>query len=130
MKLTTQVRDLPWTGAGPAARVVYEQAKKAGHERHGDWFKLGLVLYDGGQHTEALDAFQTAAKLAESKAPALVWQGHMLDLLGRREDALRAYREALAQWPAGLVQRHDQWKLEIDRAWVEERLQKPFAGRF
>jgi hypothetical protein len=27
-----------------------------------------------------------------------VWQGHLLDLLGRRSEALRSYRRALEDW--------------------------------
>jgi hypothetical protein len=59
---------------------------------------------------------------------AIVWQGHLFDLLGRREDALRCYRQALAQGFTGPM-RHDQYNMVIDRKWVEERLAMPFTRK-
>jgi hypothetical protein len=57
---------------------------------------------------------------------ALVWQGHIMDLLGRRNDALLFYRRAL-DMDAGGQMLHDQYGLTVDRAWVKKRLQTPFV---
>jgi hypothetical protein len=55
------------------------------------WVRLGMTLYDGAYNTEALDAFaclESASGDATLRFMALVWQGHLLDLAGRRTDAL------------------------------------------
>jgi tetratricopeptide (TPR) repeat protein len=57
---------------------------------------------------------------------ALGWRGLLADLRGRRAEALGFYRAALAIAPDRPL-RHDQYKITMDRAWVEERLKKPFA---
>src|ERR1017187_4545321 len=75
----------------------------------------------------------TSQKLSRAKAPgwrffALVWEGHLLDLLGRRTDAVAAYQEA-QKAPGTPSMRHDQYGLVIDKKWVEERLKTPFERR-
>ena len=134
MELALRIRELEYGSGKPGlVKDLYERAKKAGITREQDWTRLGLLLYETAQYTEALDAFQTVAREAGSSgyaAPlAAVWQGHVLDLLGRREEALAAYREALKKWPADFVLRHDQWGMKIDRKWVEDRQAIPFAGK-
>jgi hypothetical protein len=59
------------------------------------------------------------------KFAALVWEGHLLDLLGRRTEAVAAYQEAL-KIPGQPSMRHDQYGMTIDKKWVEERLKTPF----
>ena len=49
----------------------------------------------------------------------------ILDILGKRDDALERYRKALANDTGGSMQ-HSQYNLVIDRAWVEQRLATPF----
>jgi hypothetical protein len=49
----------------------------------------------------------------------------MLDLLGRRPEAIQKYHAALAV-PGTPQIRHDQYKMKIDKAWVEDRLKTPF----
>jgi hypothetical protein len=55
------------------------------------WGKLGLMLYDGRYYPEALAVMTRVAGVAGSDSDwrfaALVWQGHLLDLLGRRSVA-------------------------------------------
>jgi hypothetical protein len=51
-----------------------------------------------------------------------------LDLLGRRPEALVRYQEAL-KLPGSPKIRHDQYKLVIDKQWVEERLKTPFERK-
>jgi len=93
------------------------------------WFKLGLLLYDSRYDRESLEAFKKAAALEKTGVYAFasrVWQGHMNDLLGDREAALACYGEALKIDP-GTAMKHGQWRMTIDRAWVEARLIAPFA---
>lgn len=51
--------------------------------------------------------------------------GHLKDLLGEREDAIRYYRLALTL-DTGQTMQHSQYNMSIDRAWIEERLKIPF----
>jgi len=59
---------------------------------------------------------------------ATVWQGHLLDLLGRRAEAVARYQDALKQ-AAAPTMRHDQYKMVINRQWVEERAKTPFERK-
>jgi hypothetical protein len=80
-------------------------------------------------YTEAVDSFRRMAELSttpEQLGPALVWQGHILDLTNRRDEALALYRRANALWIDQMNVRHDQWKMRIDRAWIEQRIATPF----
>jgi hypothetical protein len=124
------IEQLPWTGAGDSALTAYELAKEAGLGPPALWFKLGLALYDGAHYEEAAKAFESAGA-AEAEPGvcgfgAAVWQGHILDILGRRDEALRFYRSAL-EVASGHALQHSQYGIIIDRAWVEERLKTPFA---
>ncbi len=127
--LTDFVDGLDWSGEGATALEVYRKTAGLEIADGGFWFKLGLLLFDGGARKEALDAFtRTAALEAEGATgfAARVWQGHMHDLLGHRDAALACYRDALKA-EAGDAMRHSQWGLTIDRAWVEERIATPFT---
>jgi hypothetical protein len=122
---------LPWTGAGAAAVKVYDEAVNAGIEDAGAWRRLGMLLYDGRFYEQSLDAFTRSAKIGQPamlRANAIVRQGLILDLLSRRDEALARYREALA---LGLERpvRHDQYKIVVDRAFVEGLLKEPFARK-
>jgi len=59
---------------------------------------------------------------------ALVWQGHLLDLMGRRAEAVTQYQEAL-KVPGAPKMQHSQYNLTIDKPWVEERLKTPFERK-
>jgi beta-lactamase regulating signal transducer with metallopeptidase domain/tetratricopeptide (TPR) repeat protein len=130
-ELVRKIRALPWRGAGNAAVAAFDAARQpAGQLADGRlWLKLGLALYDGRYYAQALEAFRAAAENSRDNPTncfgALVWQGHMLDLLHRRDEALQLYKEALAITGYETL-RHDQYGMKIDRAWVEERLRTPF----
>lgn len=123
-----RVRALPWSGAGPAALDLYRLALKRDSEEPNTWLKLGLALYDGASYAEALDAFarlESASSESALRFTSLVWQGHLLDLTGRRADAVAKYRAALAI-EGNPTMRHDQYGMVINKKWVEERLETPF----
>jgi hypothetical protein len=128
--VSSRIGQLPWSGAGRAAVAVYRDAVKVKLESGSAWGKLGLTLYDGRHYDEALSAMQEAARLDTGlwRLGAMVWQGHLLDLLGRREEARRCYREALDGGFAGPIQ-HGQYDMVLDRKWVEERLVAPFTRK-
>jgi len=115
-------------GPDPEAPCLYGLARDAKLEGGEVWLPLAWALYDGRHYAEALDAFARLQTAPENdwKFMSFVWQGHMLDLLGRRKEAIEKYQAALAV-PGTPQIPHDQYKMKIDKAWVEERLKTPFT---
>ncbi|MBW7864276.1 MAG: sigma-70 family RNA polymerase sigma factor [Candidatus Hydrogenedentes bacterium] len=76
--------------------------------------KTGFALYDMERYAEALDLFLRLEEKADDdplyQSVAVIWQGHMLDLLGRRQEALAAYAKAANMAVTDTV-RHDQFGL-------------------
>jgi len=127
----TMVQALPWTGAGKQALSAFEAAKSGELSDMQLWVKLGMTLYDGGLYPQALEAFRQCERSEPGTSAhfiGIVWQGHILDLMGRREEAIRYYRAAL-QASDGQSVSHDQYHLLIDRAWVEKRIEEPFRRK-
>ncbi len=124
-ELSKRTDQMEWTGVGKQALDLFHKAQELNSADFNVWKKLGLTLYDGEYYSEALEAFERAAKLTEGQAWVIVWQGHILDILGRREEALQRYREALERGE-GINSQHDQYHMRINREWVEERLKTPF----
>jgi hypothetical protein len=131
-ELTKKISLLPWSGAGKEALTVFRKAQELQPKGEDTWFKLGLMLYDGAYYQQALEAFKRTVAVSgdssNAKFGALVWQGHIFDILGQREDALQKYRSALAI-EAGQELMHGQYDIVINRKWVEERTQKPFQRK-
>lgn len=131
-ELTRMVERFPWTGGGKEVLSAFSRALELMPTDEGLWFKLGMLLYDGGRYAEALKAFQRTAEVAGDSSNylfgALVWQGHMYDLLGRRDEAVREYNLALGK-ANGQEMHHSQYDMVVDRKWVEERLKHPFTRR-
>ena len=125
--VTAKIQSLPWAGAGAAALQVYRQAGQVKIEDVGTRGKLALMLYDGRYYQEALEVVKSLEQ-GDWRFFALVWEGHLLDLLGRRTDAVAAYQEAL-KMPGTPSMRHDQYGLVIDKKWLAERLKTPFERR-
>lgn len=126
-KFIAKVRQMPSTGAGAAALELFRQAGELKIDDTGIRFKLALLLYDGKYYQESLDLMGQLEK-DDWRFSALVWQGHLLDLLGRREQAMARYQEAL-KVPGSPNMQHNQYSMTIDKAWVEERLKTPFERR-
>ncbi|MCK4657728.1 MAG: hypothetical protein KAT85_11870, partial [candidate division Zixibacteria bacterium] len=94
------------------------------------WKKLGVALYDGKYYEEAVVAFRRSTELLENEGSpytfvAYVWQGHVLDILGRREQAILSYEEALRR-DTGRTSEYSQYNMKIDQQWIRERLDEPF----
>lgn len=87
------------------------------------FLKLGFALYDAKRYQDALAVFQRMEQTRDASGVALAWQGHMLDLLGRRQEAVAAYKKASSQ---GLGMRHDQYGLMLSGDYIKQRLQTPF----
>jgi len=113
---------------GGMAIDLFHKAQEINSADFHVWKKLGLTLYDGEYYPEALEAFQRAAELTKGGAWVIVWQGHILDILGRREEAVQRYREAL-EIGEGINSTHDQYHMKISRQWVEDRLKTPYRRK-
>ena len=86
--------------------------------------KLGMALYEVGHYADALKVFEKMEKTPGSEGVGLVWQGHILDLLGRREEAITAYRKADGY---EFEIRHDQYGLVLDKSYIQARIETPFV---
>lgn len=122
-----KIQSLPWTGSGAAALELYKQAQQVKLTDGNSRWRLGLLLYDGRYYAEALEIMKSLED-SQSRFFALVWEGQLLDLLGRRTEAISAYQAALKE-PGTPTMRHDQWGLIIDKKWAQERLQTPFERK-
>jgi hypothetical protein len=118
------------------ARQLFAWAQACGLHAVLLWEKLGLALYDGaatprcarGARAESLEAFHQAAEQSLDdtwRIGGWVWQGHLLDLLGRRDEALTWYQKAQAAGFDGSIH-HDQYGIVLDAGWIEARLRAPF----
>ncbi len=93
------------------------------------WYRLGSQLYDADRLPEALDCF---AKIDGLEADRLIryaargWRGLIEDLRGNRDAALERYKEALQIDPGETMNLSGQ-RIQINRRWLETRLQKPFV---
>ena len=126
--LVRKIIRMKLTDSGEDALRLMPRARELRLTGSRPWRRLGLMLYDARHYTESLECFQKAVETTADKDyrfMALVWQGQLLDLMGQREAALEAYKAAQATGSQQVV-RHDQYRLQIDQRWVQERLQTPF----
>ncbi len=131
-ELAKAIQNLPWVGAGKKALDIFNKARDRNLLSPGSWFKLGLTLYDGEYYKEALEAFR-GVETQEQDDPlrafaAIVWQGHLLDLLGQRDKALKCYNESLKK-SVKREMRHDQYGIRLNKEWVQKRLKEPFRRK-
>lgn len=91
--------------------------------------RLGFALYDVERYPDALTVFRELEKReniagVSVKSIALVWQGHMLDLLGRRREALAAYGQVAGQ---DLHMQHDEYGIHLTKEYIQQRIKHPFV---
>ena len=96
-----------------------------------DVLRSGMALYDVGRYDEALTVFRHMAEVASPEGIdvpiAMVWEGQMLDLLGRRQEAVNVY-ESVAAMNVDSEIRHDQFGMDYKPSdYARERMQQPFA---
>jgi hypothetical protein len=94
------------------------------------WGQLGRKLYDWELYEEALAVFGRRAEMLEEMESEWVvsaygWQGLLLDLLGRREEAVVAYEKAL-ETETDREFSYNGDPVTIQRAWLQERLKTAF----
>ena len=112
-----------------AAPDVYAAVKNEAIMAAEIWYRLGVALYGAGRLGEAADCFARIDSLEGDpswKYGARAWLGILADLEGRRAAAVAHYRSALTIDPGQTVT-NDQFKITMDRAWLEERLKTPFT---
>lgn len=125
------VGSLNWKREGKTPFLIYEKTKGLNIDSRDFWFKLGMLLFDSGYYPEAFAAMENVPREGTSKLmifAAYTWMGHLKDLLGEREVALRYYRLALDH-DTGDAMTHSQFGMKIDRAWVEKRIAVPFTWK-
>lgn len=92
--------------------------------------RTGFALYDVERYAEALAVFERLetkfGDRPETKAMGLIWQGHMLDLMGKRAEALGRYQKA-AEMNLADTWSHGQYGLSYELSpYARERLKTPF----
>jgi pimeloyl-ACP methyl ester carboxylesterase len=95
--------------------------------------RVGFALYDNRRFDDALVVFSKLEQLAVDEASetdaamALIWQGHVLDLMDRRNEAIARYQQVAAMDLSDSTQ-HDQYEMAyILSPYAEERTQAPFT---
>jgi proline iminopeptidase len=96
--------------------------------------KAGFALYDAKRYEEALEVFRKMSVCSRDKrlflASSIIWQGHMLDLLGRRQQAITVYEKAV-RMNVNDSWRHDQYHFNYMEKGVSEyaaeRIKTPFT---
>jgi tetratricopeptide (TPR) repeat protein len=109
--------------------LVYQAIKDQDIKNGRIWHKLGTDLFGAGRYAESFGCFEKLAHLEAGgfeKFLTLGWMGLLKDVMGKRAEALKYYAEAL-QFDTGGTMRYDQFRIQMDRKWVEERLKKPFS---
>jgi proline iminopeptidase len=111
--------------------MLYQQAIAHNSEDVELWQQLLWAFYWDERHTEkALEALWRYEMLAKTQAPKelqkyghciKVWRGQLLDLLGRRAEAVKCYQEVLRDFKG--INDHC---CDVDRKWLEERVKTPF----
>jgi len=123
-ELSDKVQELPYSSAWNQGLKLY-----TGLQDHSSWFKLGMVIFEGGYLEESFSCFQ---KVRELDAPemynfmAVTWQGNVRDAQGRRDEAVKYYHRALELSEGKRAIRHDQFGIQTSREWIEQRLKSPF----
>ncbi len=97
--------------------------------------KVGYALYDHEEYEESLIIFQRLLEIAQNigegqeipQFVGLIWQGHTLDLLNRREEAVSCYSSAAAMNLEG-GWFHPQFGLNYDfTPYATQRMTTPFT---
>ncbi len=128
-ELPSKVRNLPYNGKWDEGMELYKMALESDVQDYQIWFKLGMVIFEGGYLDESFICFE---KLIELKAPldyifmAKTWFGNIRDAQGRREEAVEFYKIALDAAPDDSGWRHDQFGIQSNREWIENRIKTPY----
>lgn len=95
------------------------------------YLRLGFAQYDMKQYDEALFIFEQIPNKFESdvltKYIAIIWQGHILDLLGKRDLAIQKYK-IIAELNSNETVQHSQYGLSYElSSYAKKRIETPFT---
>jgi proline iminopeptidase len=100
-----------------------------------DFLRTGFAFYDLENYQEALfvfehmQAFAEAHKDVDNKALSLIWQGHMLDLMGKRDQAISRYQQ-VKEMNTDKSWMHAQYGMKYQLSpYAAERLKTPFKRK-
>ena len=128
-ELINEISAIPY-GGGYSEEIIkcYQKAVENKILDANTWFTLGLKLFADGHNDEAYNSFSNATDSTFALSFAsLVWMGHLKDLMNQRSEAVALYQKALNVYPGFPIQ-HDNWKIVIDKVWIEEKIKVPFKG--
>ena len=126
-------KGLGW-GLGSAKKIVEmvsaEWLEKLTEPQY--FLRTGFAFYDLSKYPEALTVFEKMQALSEKKgdmadtAVSLIWQGHILDLMGKRDLAIARYQKA-ADMNLNQPYMHGQYNLQYRLSpYALERTKTPF----
>ena len=127
-ELPGRIRGLPYNGAWDDGLELYHMAVEHDVPDHNTWFKLGMVIFEGGYLEESLECFNRVYEMdtdIEYDYMALAWMGNIQDAQGNREEAVKFYQRAL-DTGVKLAMRHDQFGIQSSPEWIEARLEEPY----
>jgi tetratricopeptide (TPR) repeat protein len=115
--------------------IVSKYSQEWLHQIADPWVlcKTGMALYDMERYEDALAAFEKMGQEADEnrvrQATALIWQGHMLDLLDRRDEAISRYQKVVdMDTKQEIYMRHDQFGLAYHPSpYASKRINTPFT---
>jgi len=94
--------------------------------------KIGFALYDFEKYEDALLFFEKMEATAKREndvqyeAIAMIWQGHMLDLIGKREEAVYRYKKVV-DMNLDFTPSHGQYGMRYNLTpYAKERIKTPF----
>lgn len=113
---------------------IYDQVLRENTTEYSVWNSLANYFINSKRYYEkCLTAFQKMDACESKSDPKnwaqavhcyKAWQGHMLDLLGRRDEAISCYQEAMKTCEGN---EYMAYYIKIDRKWLQERLKTPFT---
>jgi len=133
-----------WNKAGHEVIQLYDEFVRKNVGSSSSWFTLGIKLVGGGYWEQAFDSFGRCGKLSGQKidpdyVSSLIWQGHIYDVWGKREQAVSKYETAMEfldqfrnsrivhDFENYVFMRHDQWGIKLSYKWVKGRIEEPFT---
>ncbi|MCI0496108.1 alpha/beta hydrolase, partial [candidate division KSB1 bacterium] len=126
-----KIRQVSW-GLFSSKKLAAEYQREwlANLTEYSDYLRIGFALYDLEQYSEALYVFEQMEQAVSSdsrfRALALIWQGHMLDLSGKRYQAIARYKK-VADMNLNDLWKHDQYGLRYKLSpYAKERMVMPF----
>ncbi len=125
-QMISSFNQIPYEGASETVLEWYNKVKTSTTLEPVMWFSLGVKLFGNGYPNEAYNVFSRANHPEDMiQFGAQVWLGHLNDLKGKREEAVKLYRQALKAYPGFPVQ-HDNWHILLNEEWIKERIELPF----